>query len=1073
MASDGEATGPGDEATVPGAVDRTDAATVDAGTAATWWDPARDPDETLTNPEAIESLAILAPPQGEGELGRLGPYLVVGLLGSGGMGDVFRAIDPRLRRPVALKTLRPGLARDPSARKRFLREARAAAALEHDHVIAIHEVNEDRGTPYLVMPLLAGETLEGRLKSLGRLPAAEAQRIGREVAEGLAAAHGRGLIHRDIKPSNLWLEAGRDRVKILDFGLARADQAEGADDDRTDAGAILGTPAYMAPEQAIGGPVDERSDLFSLGCVLYMTATGVSPFRRSTTLATLDALRHEDPKPPGELVGDLPPAFTDLVMRLLAKDPARRPPTARAVAAALEAIGRDPAPEVLAPRAPRRRWVAVAAALLAILGLAAAGAIALRLTARGTVILESADPDWGVELSRDGKAVAVINPKFKTREDLRPGSYHVELAGSNPALRVSPASFRLTWGGQQVVRVNRVDPFRETVEGSFGGRGFQALYGAEVAGYRSWLDRMRAEGFRPTFVDVHDAGGTPRFAALATRDATAIPWEARLDADLDAYERTFRDLCDEGFRLIAASGYAEGGSTHFASIWSRPPARDRWFSWSHMTPEGYQEKLDELGLLGMRPCFLAGYSENTTPRLLAIFEGGGGLNWAGKHGLSAPALGEFLDEARATGLRPITATTYPRDGATRFAMAMVSNLPRRDWSVDLGLTTAEYLQESRRRGAGSFPSIVRGYWREGRSRYLVAWAAARLAELPATGPAVPGLGAFDDAMRRYMGERGIRAGTLAVAKDGRVVLARGYGYADREETRPIEPDAPLRLASVSKAFTAAAVVMLIREGKLTRQTRVAALLDLKPPAGRELDPRWREVTIGHLLEHRGGWDAKVSFDPLFRPGTVAAALGKPGPPDARDLVAYMTGQPLQFAPGMRTAYSNFGYCLLGRAVEVASGRPFADYLRDAVLAPLDIRGVAPARTRPADRDPHEPDYADPGPGPDDPIVMEAMVASGGLIATAGDVARFLAAYDPDGKPRSGHGAGGCYFGGLPGTFTAAIQCADGVTIAALFNRRSDPAGRGDETIRAILEQAAAAVRAWPAGDPRPADPAGP
>src|SRR5262249_7079741 len=152
----------------------------------------------------------------------LGPYRVLKVLGAGGMGVVFHAEDPQLQRAVALKVVLPALAASASARERFLREARAAAAIEHDHIVTIHQVGEDRKLSFLQMQSLGGESLEDRLKREPKLPAAEVLRIGREVAEGLAAAHEGGLVHRDIKPANIWLEGNRGRVKILDFGLARA-----------------------------------------------------------------------------------------------------------------------------------------------------------------------------------------------------------------------------------------------------------------------------------------------------------------------------------------------------------------------------------------------------------------------------------------------------------------------------------------------------------------------------------------------------------------------------------------------------------------------------------------------------------------------------------------------------------------------------------------------------------------------------------------------------------------------------------------------------------------------------------
>jgi serine/threonine protein kinase len=225
------------------------------------------------SPELID---FLAPPQAEGELGRLGGFRILKVLGHGGMGVVFQGEDPRLGRKVAIKAMLPHLAGSKSAQQRFLREAKAAATLQHDHIVPIHHVDEDRGAPFNVMPLLEGEALDAQLRRQQRLPVAEVLRIGRETARGLAAAHRHGFIHRDIKPANLWLEGEARRVKILDFGLARAASEEAA---LTQSGAIVGTPQYMAPEQAGGAPVDTRCDLFSLGCVLYRLCTGILPFK--------------------------------------------------------------------------------------------------------------------------------------------------------------------------------------------------------------------------------------------------------------------------------------------------------------------------------------------------------------------------------------------------------------------------------------------------------------------------------------------------------------------------------------------------------------------------------------------------------------------------------------------------------------------------------------------------------------------------------------------------------------------------------------------------------------------------
>jgi hypothetical protein len=299
------------------------------------------------------------------------------------MGAVYRAEDLRLGRSVAVKVMQPQAAADPQAEQRFLREARAAAALQHDHVVPIYHVGEDAGVLYIVMPLLRGETFEQRLAREARLPVGEVARVGREAAEGLAAAHAAGLVHRDIKPANLWLEAhsgepaghppagwsaAGGRVRVLDFGLARPAEADGL----SQSGAMLGTPGYMAPEQIDGHPADARSDLFSLGCVLYRAATGQPPFRALTMSGLLRAVAEYHPPPPREVRPELPAALSDLIMRLLAKDPEQRPPSARAVADALAAVAAGATTTAAGPyqaaRRLSRRTVLWAAAGLLVVG---------------------------------------------------------------------------------------------------------------------------------------------------------------------------------------------------------------------------------------------------------------------------------------------------------------------------------------------------------------------------------------------------------------------------------------------------------------------------------------------------------------------------------------------------------------------------------------------------------------------------------------------------------------------------------------------------------------------------------
>jgi serine/threonine protein kinase len=282
---------------------------------------------------------------------------VLDVVGAGGMGVVFKAEDPRLRRLVALKAMLPALAASATSRERFLREAQAAAAIEHDRIVAVYDVGEDNGVPYLVMPFLKGESLETRLRRAGGpLPIPEVLYIGRQIAEGLQAIDQLGRIHRDIKPGNIWLEGtvgepgasatgvfrgepGSSvpgvRVKILDFGLARA---VSGDIQLTQEGLIVGSPAYMAPEQANRQPIDARADLFSLGCVLYLMATATLPFEGDDPLSTLLAITNAEPEPPEKRNPEVPAEVSRLILALLAKKPADRPGNAREVIERIERL---------------------------------------------------------------------------------------------------------------------------------------------------------------------------------------------------------------------------------------------------------------------------------------------------------------------------------------------------------------------------------------------------------------------------------------------------------------------------------------------------------------------------------------------------------------------------------------------------------------------------------------------------------------------------------------------------------------------------------------------------------------
>jgi len=342
--------------------------------------------------------------------------------------------------------------------------------------------------------------------------------------------------------------------------------------------------------------------------------------------------------------------------------------------------------------------------------------------------------------------------------------------------------------------------------------------------------------------------------------------------------------------------------------------------------------------------------------------------------------------------------------------------------------------------------------------------------LPATGDLPEELAGVDEAVRTFAADRGVTAAALGVSKDGEVVLERGYGWADAEQSDPLPPAAPFRIASLTKSLTAAAVRSLFGDG-LSRDTTVLSVLDLNPPSGELGDDRLRDVTVGHLLDHAGGWNASATFDPVFHHFAIADALGLSAPPDTRDIARYMLGQPLQFDPGTRHVYSNFGYALLGLVVEAVSGTPFPEYVRATLFDGSPPGPLYEGRTRPDERRDAEPHYesvqecpnamalesAERVPCADGGFSLQALGGAGELVTNTRTLLTFLRDYPVDGFATAEDYPHEPAFGSLPGTFTMLHERADGVGVAVLLNRR----GRGYGSVAEVVTQAVDDVDAWP------------
>jgi CubicO group peptidase (beta-lactamase class C family) len=403
-----------------------------------------------------------------------------------------------------------------------------------------------------------------------------------------------------------------------------------------------------------------------------------------------------------------------------------------------------------------------------------------------------------------------------------------------------------------------------------------------------------------------------------------------------------------------------------------------------------------------------------------------------------------------------------------------------------------------------------------------AFAQSSTAKIPTTGRTNPQLASFDRLLVGFLRERQLPGGAgLAVARNGRLVYARGYGHADEETKEPVQPNSLFRIASITKPLTSVAIMQLVERGRLRLNDSVFDVLQLQEPTGKgvSLDERWRRVTILHLLQHRGGWDRDKSFDPMFRSPTIVKELKVEPPAKPNDIIRYMLRRPLDFEPGAKDVYSNFGYCLLGRVIEKVSGQSYEQYVRKEVLAPLGIHDMRVGATLLEKRAPHEvryhvgknalapavmgPHLGEKVPWPYGGWCLESMDSHGGWLASAADLVRFAAAFnDPrgckilsaksiaimlarppgaagtkaKGKPHDAYyacgwevvpigknGARNIWHGGyLDGTSTILVNRHDGLTWAVLFNsskkiKKELPAG----TIDSLMHEAANAVEVWP------------
>ena len=550
---------------------------------------------------------------------------------------------------------------------------------------------------------------------------------------GLEAAHAKGLVHRDIKPANVWLESdAAGRVKILDFGLARPT----ADAKVTQEGAIIGTPAFMAPEQAGGGRVDARSDLFSLGCVLYRAATGDDPFVGSDAVAVLLAVASREPRPPREVNPAVPPALSALVMRLLAKDPVGRPASAREVVERLAKAEADPTAPPRKGRWGWRRWALVAFALLLRVGAAAMGFRLTVRTDRSEATVETDDPDVEVVVKGD-RIIRIVDPKTGhryqlDREDLTltrtddPDGLAVTLDGDKPIV--------LKRNGQKMATVRLAakqgDAQQDGGDGEGGftaagaTTGFREIHGAGERAFVAWADGQAPDGFRVVSLSVSAGGPRPRFNGIAVPDGRAPPAAVRVGivSGKDSAEYFFR-MRGQDYRLLVGSIYGEGGVQKQAQIWVKDGVTFRGYSLGRADLSAYLDS--QARPKGLMPVYLSTETQTQLPLdTLVVLAPDGGRKWDVAAAQTSDDLAKRADECRAHGWRLTQVAAYMDGRTARFLNVAAENPDRVEWQCRVNLTAEEYEQAlTEFDGLGLRPTSVASYLVNDEIRYAAVWEA--------------------------------------------------------------------------------------------------------------------------------------------------------------------------------------------------------------------------------------------------------------------------------------------------------------------------------------------------------------
>lgn len=598
-----------------------------------------------------------------------------------------------------------------------------------------------------------------------------------------------------------------------------------------------------------------------------------------------------------------------------------------------------------------------------------------------------------------------------------------------------------------------------------------ARHGLTSAEYQTQFNSMVSQGYRLVDISGYEVGGQARYAAIWEKSA-GPGWQARHGLTSAQYQATFNQLVAQGYRPLRVAGYTVGGQDYYAAIFEQSGGV-AWEARHRLTGAQYQATFSTLVGQGYRLMSVSGYAIGGQDYYAAVFQKSAGPAWQARHGLTSAQYQTTFNQLAAQGYRVVRVSGYAVAGQARYA-AIWEQSPA-TWQARHDLPGSQYQSVfNNLTGQGYRPVCVSGFGLGGRDTYAAIF----------ENPSLSGsdLDRVEADIRRFMTAYDVPGVSVAIAKDGRLVYAQGFGFADTARREAVTTTHRFRVASVSKPITSAAIFTLIAQGRLQLSDRVfgrGALLGTRYgtlPYGRDIE----KITVQHLLEHTAGGWTNDGNDPMFaRPDLNQAQL----------ISWVLNNRPLDNVPGSTYAYSNFGYCLLGRIIEQVTGQPYAQYVQQAVLAPAGIANMAIAGNTEADRQANEVHYY--GQGGEDPYGMQVarMDAHGGWLASATDLVRFGVRVDgyatkPDilssalidtmtmaSTANAGYAKGWAvnsagnwwHTGSLPGTGAILVRTKSGFCWAILVNTRSTDAaffGKLDD----LMWQVVGEFSAWPSHD---------